>query len=85
VEIVELHRRALNAGMKASASDAGVGATMARAAAIGAAMNVRINLQDMVEDPEAATMLERAEAALAATETAADAVVADVWKRIGRV
>jgi glutamate formiminotransferase/formiminotetrahydrofolate cyclodeaminase len=84
VEIVDLNRRALEAGMKASASDAGVGATMARAAAIGAAMNVRINLQDMADDPEAAVMLKRSEAALRTTETAADQVVAEVWKRIGR-
>ncbi|MEN8163891.1 MAG: cyclodeaminase/cyclohydrolase family protein, partial [Acidobacteriota bacterium] len=83
-EIVDLCRRALNAGMKASASDAGVGATMARSAAVGAAMNVSINLQEMTGDAEAADMLQRAEAALKATEVASEALVAEVWRRLGR-
>ena len=83
-EIVELCRRSLEAGMKASASDAGVGAAMARSAAVGAAMNVRINLQEMTDDPDAAEMLRRAEAALEATEKSADALVAEVWRRLGR-
>ena len=83
-EIVDLCRRALEAGMKASGSDAGVGATMARSAAVGAAMNVRINLQDMIDDAEAAVMLERADAALERTEQEATALVAEVWRRLGR-
>jgi len=70
--------------MKASASDAGVGATMARSAAVGAAMNVRINLQDMADDPDAADMLKRAEAALDQTDIAAQEVVEEVWSRLGR-
>jgi len=82
--VVELCLRALNAGMKASASDAGVGATMARSAAVGAAMNVRINLQDMADDPDAADMLKRAEAALDQTDIAAQEVVEEVWSRLGR-
>jgi len=83
-ELVELCQRSLQAGMRASASDAGVGAAMARASAIGAAMNVRINLQEMAGDPEAAAMLERAESALAKTSRAAEELVAEVWKKIGR-
>ncbi|MCK5378252.1 MAG: glutamate formimidoyltransferase [Acidobacteria bacterium] len=83
-EIVELCRRALEAGMKASASDAGVGATMAQSAAVGAAMNVWINLQDMADDPDASEMLRKADAALKATEAAAEALVAEVWRRLGR-
>ncbi len=83
-EIVDLCRRALDAGMKASASDAGVGATMARSAAVGAAMNVSINLQEMADDEEAADMLQRADAALKATEVASEALVAEVWRRLGR-
>jgi len=82
-ELVELCRRALQVGMSASASDAGVGAAMARAAAIGAAMNVRINLQDMAKDPEAAAMLERAKTALTKTSRAADELVAEVWEKLG--
>ena len=69
--------------MDASASDAGVGAAMARAAALGAAMNVRINLQDMAEDQEAAAMLARADAALAATCKVATELEAEVWSLLG--
>jgi len=83
-EIVELCARAREIGMSASASDAGVGATMARACAVGAAMNVRINLQDMADDPEAAEMLERADRALVQTEQRAAEVVDEVWRLIGR-
>jgi glutamate formiminotransferase/formiminotetrahydrofolate cyclodeaminase len=83
-EIVDLCRRSLDAGMKASGSDAGVGATMARSAAVGAAMNVYINLQDMADDPEAAEMLRKADAALKATEAAAEALVSEVWRRLSR-
>jgi len=83
-EIVELCARAREIGMRASASDAGVGATMARACAVGAAMNVRINLQDMADDPEAAEMLERADRALVQTEQRAAEVVDEVWRLIGR-
>lgn len=83
-EIVDLCRRALDVGMKASASDAGVGATMARSAAVGAAMNVSINLQDMANDEEAADMLQRADIALKATEVASEALVAEVWRRLGK-
>lgn len=83
-EIVRLCDRAGELGMRASASDAGVGGAMARAAVIGAAMNVRINLQEMTDDPEAAAMLARAETAMAETERLADALMATTWQRIGR-
>jgi glutamate formiminotransferase/formiminotetrahydrofolate cyclodeaminase len=82
-EIVELCARSRELGMSASASDAGVGAAMARAAALGAAMNVRINLQDMADDQEAAAMLARADAALAATCKAATELEAEVWSLLG--
>lgn len=82
-EVVELCASARELGMAASASDAGVGAAMARAAALGAAMNVRINLQEMADDDEAAAMLERADKALAATTKAAAALEAEVWGLLG--
>ncbi len=82
--IAELCGRAAELGMAASASDGGVGAAMTRAAAVGAAMNVRINLQDMAEDPEARELLERAERALAETERIAAEVERAVWNRLGR-
>ncbi len=83
-EIARLCERAGEIGMRASASDAGVGAAMARASVVGAAMNVRINLQDMGDDPEAAELLARADRAVEETEAVAEAVVAATWSRIGR-
>ena len=82
-EVVELCARARESGMKASASDAGVGAGMARAAALGAAMNVRINLQEMADDPEAGEMLRRVDEALRRTRTRAGEVEAEVWSSLG--
>jgi formiminotetrahydrofolate cyclodeaminase len=83
-EIVRLCDRAAELGMRASASDAGVGAAMARACVVGAAMNVRINLQDMADDADAAQMLERADRAVEETERLAEALIATTWTRIGR-
>lgn len=82
-EIVELCDRARRLGMAASASDAGVGAGMARAAALGAAMNVRINLQGMADDAEAAGLLERADAVVEAVRRRASEVEAAVWEALG--
>jgi glutamate formiminotransferase/formiminotetrahydrofolate cyclodeaminase len=82
-EIVDLCRRSRELGMAASASDAGVGAGMARAAALGAAMNVRINLQGMSDDPEAAAMLGRADAVVRKTRDLAAEVEKTVWADLG--
>jgi glutamate formiminotransferase/formiminotetrahydrofolate cyclodeaminase len=82
-EIVKLCARAKELGMEASASDAGVGAGMARAAALGAAMNVRINLQDMADDPDAKAMLERADEAVRVARKSAEEVEAEVWGALG--
>ncbi len=81
--LVELCREAARLGMEASVSDAGVGAAMARAAAVGAALNVRINLKGIASDPDAAGMLERAEHALAATARGAGELELEVWRRLG--
>jgi glutamate formiminotransferase/formiminotetrahydrofolate cyclodeaminase len=82
-EIVDLCGRAAELGMRASASDAGVGAVMARACVVGAAMNVRINLADIEDDAEAAVMLRRAREAVEITRERADALEADTWRRLG--
>jgi formiminotetrahydrofolate cyclodeaminase len=82
-EVVDLCRRARELGMTASASDAAVGAGMARAAAVGAAMNVRINLQEMRGDMTAADMLSRADAAVRATRDLAAEVETTVWGDLG--
>ncbi len=84
VEIAVLCRSALELGMTASSSDAGVGAGMARAAAAGAAMNSYINLQDMTDDAEAAALLRRADVAVVRTNEVAAAVEKEVWRRLGR-
>ena len=84
VEIVELCQSALELGMTASSSDAGVGAGMARAAAAGAAMNTYINLLDMKDDPDASALLRRADDAVARTGEIAMAVEGEVWRRLGR-
>jgi formiminotetrahydrofolate cyclodeaminase len=57
---------------------------MVRAAAVGAAMNVLINLRDLEGDAEAGELRSRAEAALRRTEELSAAVEAEVWKRLGR-
>jgi glutamate formiminotransferase/formiminotetrahydrofolate cyclodeaminase len=82
-EIVELCGRARELGLDASASDAGVGAGMAAAAVVAAAMNVRINLQDLANDPDALDMLERADAAVRETRERARAVESVVWRDLG--
>jgi glutamate formiminotransferase/formiminotetrahydrofolate cyclodeaminase len=82
-EIVELCARAKDLGLDASASDAGVGAGMARAAALGAAMNVRINLQNMGDDTDARAMLDRADEAVSKTCQLAAEVEAEVWGSLG--
>jgi glutamate formiminotransferase/formiminotetrahydrofolate cyclodeaminase len=82
--VVELCRHALEIGMPATASDAGVGAGMAAAAAVGAAMNVYINLHEMADDAEAAEYLRRADDAVAQTASAARSVQDEVWRRFGR-
>ncbi len=83
-EIAELCRSALDLGMPASASDAGVGAGMARTAAVGAAMNTHINLQGMSDDPEASALIRRADDAVARTSEIASGVEEEVWRRLGR-
>jgi glutamate formiminotransferase/formiminotetrahydrofolate cyclodeaminase len=82
-EVVEMCDRARQLGMRASASDAGVGAAMAAAAVLSAAMNVRINLQDMCDDPDAAEMLQRAERAVDTTREHARRVEREVWGALG--
>jgi hypothetical protein len=57
---------------------------MVRAAAVGAAMNVAINLQSMAGDAEADAMLLRAQDAVRRTSTLAVEVEREVWRRLGR-
>jgi glutamate formiminotransferase/formiminotetrahydrofolate cyclodeaminase len=83
-DIANLCLRARQLGMPASASDAGVGAGMSRAAAAGATMNVYINLRDMADDDAARDLLRRADAALAETNAIADELESDVWRELGR-
>ncbi len=62
-EILELCLDVAEIGLPASASDAGTGAQMARAAAAAAFQNVCINLPGLAEHEAARTLLARADAA----------------------
>jgi len=62
-ETIELCLEVAAIGMKASLSDAGTGAEMARAAAAGAYQNVCINLPGLDDDAARAELLARADAA----------------------
>jgi hypothetical protein len=46
-------------------------------------MNVRINLQDMGDDPDAKAMLERADEAVRTTRQRAAEIEAEVWGGLG--
>jgi formiminotetrahydrofolate cyclodeaminase len=46
-------------------------------------MNVRINLQELADDPDAKTMLERADEAVRRTRRAAAEIEAQVWGELG--
>ena len=83
-ETVELCRRAGELGLAASVSDAAVGAAMARAAAVGAALNVRINLQEITDDAQARELLERSETALTTVVRTSREVETAIWERLGR-
>jgi glutamate formiminotransferase / formiminotetrahydrofolate cyclodeaminase len=62
-EVIELCREVARIGMKASLSDAGVGAQVARAAAAGAYQNVCINLAGLRDRQRKEALLERADKA----------------------
>jgi glutamate formiminotransferase/formiminotetrahydrofolate cyclodeaminase len=59
VEALEIAFAMATGGLPASASDAGVGALMARAAVRGAGLNVRINVKDLVLEGERSEFLAR--------------------------
>ncbi len=78
LQAMDVCRAMATTGMEASLSDAGVGALCVRSAAIGAFLNVRINLQDLSDREQAAQYLARAEslrAELTASETEVLALV----------
>lgn len=62
-EIIELCREIAKIGLKASLSDAGVGAQVARAAAAGAYQNVCINLASVTDRDQARQLLAEADEA----------------------
>jgi glutamate formiminotransferase/formiminotetrahydrofolate cyclodeaminase len=64
-EIIELNREIARIGLKASLSDAGVGAQMARAAAAGAYQNVCINLAGLADAARKESLLRQADEAWA--------------------
>jgi glutamate formiminotransferase/formiminotetrahydrofolate cyclodeaminase len=82
-EALSLAAAVARQGMKASASDAGVGALMARAAAEGAWLNVRINTPNLKDRGFAARCLADADALLAEIRREAEEVHRTVVAAIG--
>ena len=70
-------------GMKASVSDAGVGALCARTAVRGAGLNVRINAKDLKDEAVRADYLRRAEVLEVAAAEAERAILAVVADKLG--
>ncbi|HOX49297.1 MAG TPA: cyclodeaminase/cyclohydrolase family protein, partial [Spirochaetales bacterium] len=83
VEAISLCERAAAKGNANSASDAGVGALLARAGAEGAALNVLINLGSITDAAFVADLKARAQALVAEAEAAKEKVLALVGKSIG--
>ncbi len=81
-EVAELAREIADLGMDAAASDAGVAAWCARAAAEGAGLNVRINLPGLPDEAERARYRERLAGLLERTRTAADEALARVDRKL---
>ena len=84
VAALELALAAAERGLAASVSDAGVAGACARAAAEGAALNVRINLSAIEDASARDTLLARQAAALAQAHKLADAVRTAVEARLGQ-
>jgi glutamate formiminotransferase/formiminotetrahydrofolate cyclodeaminase len=78
VGALQLALAAVERGLPASVSDAGVAGACARAAAEGAALNVRINAASLQEGPAREALLGRQATALAQAHTLADLVRAAV-------
>ncbi len=82
VESLPLMKRMAEKGLKASASDAGVGALCARTGAVAAYLNVRINCAGLDDEAWKAEVLKKAEALRAEAEKAEAEVMALVAARI---
>jgi glutamate formiminotransferase/formiminotetrahydrofolate cyclodeaminase len=82
-EALALLRAVAERGMKASASDSGVGAAMARAAAEGAWLNVRINTPSLKDRAFAAECLRRSDELLEEIRREAEEVRRTVVASIG--
>jgi glutamate formiminotransferase/formiminotetrahydrofolate cyclodeaminase len=82
-DIAGLAVEAAALGLAAAASDAGVSAWCARAAAEGAALNVRINLPDLDDDAERSLYTRRLDEALAGARRNMEKAAAAVEKILG--
>ncbi len=82
VESMEMLRAMADQGLKASASDAGVGALCARAGALGAWLNVRTNCASLDDEAFKKDVLARADRLKDEADTAASAILDVVVGRI---
>ena len=82
VRALELALAAAERGLPASISDAGVAGACARAAAEGAALNVRINAAALQDASEREALLTRQASTLAQAHRLADAVRAAVESKL---
>ncbi len=79
LRVLHLAAAAVDRGSPAALTDGAVAAQLARAAIAGAAMNVRINLQQLPRDG----FHDRAVNSLAAAEVEADALLEPLMQRVG--
>jgi glutamate formiminotransferase/formiminotetrahydrofolate cyclodeaminase len=81
-EVAGLARAALDLGLDATASDAGVAAWCARSAAEGAALNVRINLPGLPDEAERESLLGRLNEVLGTVRATCDDVLKTVEDKL---
>jgi glutamate formiminotransferase/formiminotetrahydrofolate cyclodeaminase len=82
LDAMELAKQVAEHGMASSASDAGVGALMARAAVVGAWLNVKINVPGIDDKPWVEDLLVRGEAIVQKAAEEVEAVLAAVYANI---
>jgi len=83
LESFPLIRQMVDTGNPNSITDAGVGALCARAAVLGAALNVKVNAVDLEDKEYAAKVVAEADAAMAEANRLEGAILATVREKMG--